>query len=350
MTRRNIAIIVVLSAVAAATGGTIAGRWNSPKREVAPELQPALFIDAKNLDFGDVWETDKFEWQLNVENRGAGVVEVIGLSGSCSCLSIEPNSFTLPSGGTQTLRLTIDLTANPTPTGQISLTVTAMTNRPGDTGSARWGVIGRVKQLLVSDGRINFGKHSVLAQPISPLVIPLTSAVPLESLRAECSSPLLSVKTQPTDNSAQSYTVVLRPVGAFQPGPIEFIVTLKPVGVGGPLPIRRVLIQGSIVEDVEAEPGEVLGGGRLLGESFAEEVALRSLTDRPILVESVVAEGSGLSVDQMGTGNRVRVRQTAVKEGNQTTRVVFMVRTAQRADPFRVEAVVQYTGIRRVGK
>lgn len=185
--RRNLAIIVVLCAAVAAVGGTLAGRWNSPNRVEKPQLQPALFIDPKDLEFGEVWETERFELPATLENRGAGV-EAFKLSGSCSCLSVEPAECRLAPGEKVRVLIRLNLTTQSNDPGRektqaFDTTVVAIS---GDQAvSSRWVIRGTIRSVLGGlPKQLECGPISDLASMAEPTVLEINSTTPLRSLTA----------------------------------------------------------------------------------------------------------------------------------------------------------------------
>ena len=57
-----------------------------------------LLIPKESLNFGTVWEEEKFSWTVPIENHEAESVEIESFSSSCSCLSIKPKSLVIGPG------------------------------------------------------------------------------------------------------------------------------------------------------------------------------------------------------------------------------------------------------------
>src|SRR5262249_16782590 len=112
---------------------------------------------------------------------------------------------------------------------------------------------------------------------------------------------------------------------------------------GERLPIQRISCSGKIVPDVEAAPSAVQVGGRRIGETFEDEVVLRSLTGRSWEVIHAVAEGEGLDVKPVQGGGPFRIRQRVCREGSQANRILFDVHSEGRKLSFGVP--VNYTAV-----
>ncbi len=68
-----------------------------------------LTVPGESLNFGTVWESDRFGWTLPVHNPSDAQVEITGFSKSCTCVSIQPERCVLAAGETRNVELMIDL-------------------------------------------------------------------------------------------------------------------------------------------------------------------------------------------------------------------------------------------------
>lgn len=110
-----------------------------------------------------------------------------------------------------------------------------------------------------------------------------------------------------------------------------------------PLPVRQMRFEGKLVPDIEAVPGAVRVGGRILGETFEETITLRSLTGRPLPALRFEAEGDGLTIESLAENGQYRIRQKASQVGTQTNQVRFHGDSAGR--PVTLTVPVSYTGL-----
>lgn len=74
--------------------------------------QFGLVIATKYLNFGEVWEDERFPWTLPIENRSSKEVR-LELRSSCNCLATVPSSLTIPAGEQRDIVLTMDLRERP---------------------------------------------------------------------------------------------------------------------------------------------------------------------------------------------------------------------------------------------
>jgi hypothetical protein len=59
-----------------------------------------LKVAPKQLDFGDVWMRDRFEWPITFANETRSPVVVDTIRTSCSCTTVRPNRFVVATGQT----------------------------------------------------------------------------------------------------------------------------------------------------------------------------------------------------------------------------------------------------------
>lgn len=70
---------------------------------------PPLSIEAASLDFGSVWNSEKFEWTVPIRNATSFPINVDRLEGSCTCTLVTPSSFVLKPGEEVRVKLRFDL-------------------------------------------------------------------------------------------------------------------------------------------------------------------------------------------------------------------------------------------------
>lgn len=350
MPRRKLAFVVVLSVAIAAAGGTLAARWNSPKQVVSPEPQSTLFIDPKELDFGEVWETERFELPVTLENRGA-VVETFKLSGSCSCLSVEPSACRLAPGEKVRILIRLNLTAQSNDPGRektqaFDTTVVAIS---GDQAvSSRWVIRGTIRSVLGGlPKQLDCGPISDLASMAEPAVLEINTATPLRSLTAVVEPPWASAAVQPIEGDNR-LRVTIHPKLPVAVGDLQATVRLVPTGLQGEmLPPRDIKLVIRGLTDVQPDPQRVLLGTLAKGESATAEVAFRSLTGKAFEVEPISPTLSGIMVERRGGVDShsfgITVRGV---DGSQVVPVEFRVRQPNRAE-YTVRVEIAYHGVAR---
>jgi len=334
--------IALLAGVLAIIAGIVSGRalWSgSQQPKPVVSLPPSIYVPSDRLEFGEVWESDRFEWTFPIENRGTHPVAVTGIAGSCQCTTVEPQQFTLETGQRIEIRAVIDLRekakgkldANPR---DFSVTLTPLVKlEPGEKRTpTEWTIRGRIRPLLSAPAEVHLGTHSDLRPDLLPRSFVVDSFVPLQSLNASTESELVEVAVHADEKVGNRYRIDLRtkPGADFSLGEYATAVTLRPVGESGPLPTSTVLLSGRIVSDVQADPPEILFPTRSVNDVVEELVTLRSLTGIPFTVEGVRAFGDGITVALNRDDKTYSVKLILTKAGKQTGSVVFDIKTKDR--------------------
>lgn len=325
--------ILVAIVVAAALG---VGRLLQPSPAKSGGRTALLTPDRAAADFGEAWESQRFAWKLPLTNTTPETVRVLDISASCTCVSIEPQAFTLPPGATRVVNLVLDLTPKPNEKPNATRTFAAelaiVTATQGlAPAPERVTVKGTVRPVLdVQPRDPSFGTRPDRVQPPLPTAFTVVPAAALESLTAVCDSPGFTADVRPVPNGT-AMTVTVTPTLPVAAGPFTVDVRLvpKPAG-GGTLPERRVKVLGQIAPDVTADPPEVSVGARAVGESREETVSVASLTGRAVAVQKATAHGDGVTAEITPAGG-VRVRVAVARAGELRGRVELQVRAGTDA-------------------
>lgn len=334
-------VLLLILGVPATAGAVVAGtlahqliRSQERIRQVSPSI-PTLNVPTEKLNFAEAWETDRFEWTLPVENCGPERVVVTGVAGSCQCLTVEPQQFTLDAGGRVDLRLTLDLRPRPGETAEADVRPFSVVLMPiikavpGKVWkSPEWKLSGRVRRALDVPDEVPLGTHSEFAPALLPRSVVVVPKVPIQSLRAVVDRSDIAADVTADRDQPDRFIVELTAKDgvSFGPGDAAWAVTLHPVAAEGiELPPKTIRFTGRVVPDVRAEPPEVLYPARAVGDVVEEVVSLRSLTDTPFGIESVTAEGAGVSVEPTGEGAGYRVRLRLDSAGEHRGVVTFAV-------------------------
>ncbi|WP_162666105.1 DUF1573 domain-containing protein [Gemmata massiliana] len=322
--------MVIIAATFAAGAGVVAARWMKQNAEPAPPApeQTLLTVDSSSLDFGEVWETDKFDWAVPVTNRSANSVDISRWGSSCNCTAVQPSSLRLSPGETKTITVRLDLTqtlyyqqaAQPVAVSLLPIVAEQNSRRS-------WQLSGTVKPLLRKQPNLVFGPLSAAAQPLSPLQTALSFVQPIETVSVECDSPYVTAVVVPSRDDAvrSDVRVEFRFARTIPFGTHPFKLALRGT-FSSPRSEYSTQLQGnvSVVTDVQAQPAEALFAARTVGETCEEEIRLISLTGRPFRIESLTPQGAGLTVQRVNDEPRFVVRQQIV-EGSQTKNSVVAV-------------------------
>jgi hypothetical protein len=106
----RIALLLATLLVVSAGAGTWLSKVVRGDRAIANSSSTSLYVPPEYLDFGEVWETDRFSWTLPIQNRGQTDIHITSFGGSCSCAEVSPNNVVIAPGETREVHLTLDLT------------------------------------------------------------------------------------------------------------------------------------------------------------------------------------------------------------------------------------------------
>ncbi len=184
MVRSRSLLIVGLVAVAA-IAGTLLGRVQS-SRTVQPPPFP-LSIDTSDLDFGEVWYQPTLSHTVTVRNTSDSRQVVKSITGSCSCQSFEPNSFTLDPSESRDVIITINLdkysTARLSSSKEATpISVSIWLTTKNDVVSDKMILHGLLKHCLHHPDQINLGIASELIANHPYQVFHLTALAELDRI------------------------------------------------------------------------------------------------------------------------------------------------------------------------
>src|SRR5579859_5236987 len=82
-----------------------AGYWVASDPPGLLQQEDVLGVDPAGLNIGDVWENDKFQWDLSLVNRKMQNLNIRGFHASCGCVSVNPRETTIYPGQETTIHL-----------------------------------------------------------------------------------------------------------------------------------------------------------------------------------------------------------------------------------------------------
>lgn len=300
----------------------------SPREEL-------VVVAAKDLSFGEVWETSKFQFTVPITNKLDSDVIVDDISGSCNCSKVEPKSMTIPAGQTRDVKFTIDLARNSgadTATIRdfaLKLSAIAFTN-PDHRVPHAWTIKGRVRSAYRTDpSMFRFGDHSIAGQPLPTQEVVVEGLFPLDELEVKSCRPGFNVKCERMVQKANTFRVKLIHESNFSLGDIGFDLVLRAKSKEYPnYPDLSIGVTGRIVEDVQATPDRVEFGSITTGQDATEFVTLYSLTNREFRIERWAGHNDNLTISRDPKRNTFLIRQTAVGSGENQGQASFRVRSA----------------------
>jgi hypothetical protein len=319
----------------------------------APQ-QDQLLVRPGNLDFGQAWEDSRFQWILPIENTGAGEIEIEDLVPSCTCLSIEPRTLTIPALGKRNVALTLDLTARRSKAPETEwrdFEASILARIKKDTKNVpdiEWVVRGRVHTpIRVEPVVVDLGRQSAASQPLTPAKVVVNSYVPLNGLVAKSDAPLIQIETKASSSEGLAFELTVLP-GALPIGPLEYRIVLTPVLRDDTrLPSKYLPLVGQILDDIQASPPQVILGAREVGDIVEETITIYSLTHQSLKVRGVTSEGEGLSgqvlESQPFAHPVISVKQRVAKEHEQRGKLI--VTLLRNGKDTQVDIPVSYLGM-----
>lgn len=354
MRRQRTILVGLVAACGSAVAGTLAARWANPPVAAVPVVaapESELAIDPDRLDFGDAWESERFEWTIPIQNRSTSLVELTGLSGSCNCGSVEPSSLAIPPGESRSVHIAFDLRPRPgektdaTARSFVSAFNGTLRKGSGRTISVSWKVRGRIKTAVRTVAAIDLGQRSELDRLHSSRVVPLEPVADIESLATTVSRPEFHIEIRRASESNRRWDMVVRPAVELKLGAYKGTVTITPTLRGGErLPSLQLPLSAEVVPDIEAIPPDILMGGREVGTTQTETITLRSLTNRPYTIERTEAKGEGVDV-AVSEDRTLKVKVQVTEPGSREGQVRVVVRP-DGSSPIEIVVPIRVHGFR----
>jgi hypothetical protein len=347
--RRSTLLLGLIAVAGAVAAASLTNRWfrlAGAGHGSEPQAHTRLHIEPDQLNFGKVWETDKFVWPVIIENQGDDPCVVESLSGSCSCQTFNPQQFILDPGEKQRVEITLNLRngvshADVEPVREFGVTFWAVSR--GQAAASYWSLKGRVRSAFRCPDRVDLGTVSESERTSSSSRFPLVPLMPLSRIEAEIPSPFAHAEIHLPEGGRKRYEVAITPRSGLDKQRYTTTVTLTAVLADGTaVPTVRVPVSFEIGEDIEAVPPALPLGALDIGETARETITLRSRSGGQFVIQSVRAEGDGLTVQPIKHPGMVAYEATQRIDtpGAGVGRVVFVVASPGRRE---VELVVPVT-------
>lgn len=315
---------------------------------------PAIAIDPRDLDFGEVWENPEFEKTLMVKNDSDDDVTIQRFQSSCACTSISPASLTIPARGTAKIVAKLDLVAkgdSPPRVRDFSATIFPIVAR-GVAAGARWEIHGVVRcGFTIADGSDLPAETFIHGQPVTARTIFARCLWPAARIQATTKQDADAAQVEIADFDPESgkFSIAIQPRDEMPVGRYRVSTLLEARDETGRVTAQRnVIIPYRIASDIELIPDRILLGRVKLGDSKTETVTVTSRSGQSFDVLSVApVTGHGLSVEPLTEATLPsiwKVRQESTVAGAVKNRVVFEIRYAEGQLTELVEMLVAYEG------
>jgi hypothetical protein len=269
VSRKHLGIVVVVAVALAAGAGALTARWPFRAAQPAPPPpeaeQPALTIDPQYLDFGEVWETDQFEWTVPVRNQTESPLQASAHGTSCACVSPSSTKM-IPAGGTAPLAFRIDLhatacaSAEPQAVRDTKIRVAISRDTSPTEKPVTVELRGRVKSAIVVPARsIDFGRFAATAAP-KPRIVPIRSLIELRNLGVSVEGASVTAELKAT--APGQWELQVRPT-MTQVGRHEAKVRLTPTtAAGAQIPPVTIPVVYDVLPDIHRSYAVVGCGSR----------------------------------------------------------------------------------------
>jgi hypothetical protein len=294
-----------------------------------------LVVLDRDLDFGEVWEQNRFRWTIPIQNTTSHAIEIDDIRTSCNCTSVEPNSLVVPGNGTVELHLTIDLaTADELATkpsaSPFSISVLPRV-RGFETSGDVWIVKGTVRKLFssITPSVFDYGEQSVFEDwPTKTSVVRCERFV--NKVVVACDPQLATVSVRPLQNDPHTFEVSVTPSRRERSGDVDFPVLLQAIGMDGTqFSGRSIRLFGRVVADVLSEPSEVRFTPAAVGTVLEDSVFFSSRKQRSFRVVSATSDDDNTTIstqEEQSAGNCVfRIKHRISKVGESWSSVRFAV-------------------------
>jgi hypothetical protein len=293
-----------------------------------------LWIPAEDLTLGEVWANDGIQHSIRVCNQSSQTVQIKELTASCQCATLEPRSFTIPSGGTVVVRLLLNLApdkldASASVPRVVNVDVLALLETAnGKQLRKAWVLNARVRsafQLSPTEFamELDYAK-SQSTEDLRQLIV-LESVIPLRSIQASSEHDLFSATAELVTPSRA--IVAVTPVARVPPGRSATRVQIRAVTMSGEqVPVVRVPLKWISRSTIDLVPPEVAFGVCQLGNIESANILVQNRVSSGLEGLQMYCDNPGVDVSEVeapnGTSGRLfRVTVRVIRPGATTTTV-----------------------------
>lgn len=258
---RRLALVTLATSFSVAAIAFWRSSSSAPEDADAP-INGGLVVNDHDLDFGEVWLQNDFQWSFPIYNPTDHPVSVAQFTTSCSCAKGKQHSITIPARGSERATFKIDLsprTADESLLDVRQYQALVTPNIGGVSNTVGWCIHGVVKPLIKCNPRtIDFGEYSLFKQRFEAQSVLVRCLPPATSVRASCDSPHLRIDTSPARGGSE-YKLTAAPTNDLPRGAFSFRIRLAPSSSDGhELPSSDLFATATIVDDVYLSPQKLL--------------------------------------------------------------------------------------------
>jgi len=334
------------------------------------ESADALVVGNGGLDIGTIgWQRD-YKKQLPITNRTDKDITITRFQRSCDCVSIDPESPTIPARSTRTVTLSLNLSPRPLESSSgpspyrwpysVSV-IPELDSATEDSLQGRivWTLHGEVQiPWILSPATLDFGNELTNETDRSSQLVRVVCEHPVAHLDASCDERLATVIIEEGDNERSCYLLRVTPQPTLPLGRHDFNVELTGVSSDGKqLASPPIHVKARVKGAVEIIPESVAFGAKPFGETVSMDLLLCATTERHFQLKTVRGDSSDLRVDEADAKNEnaatlkhvLRVSQRISEMGQHSNDVVFVIGIANSNDVQEITVPVSYFGINNLG-
>jgi hypothetical protein len=277
---------------------------------------------------------------------------------SCSCLSIEPQSLSIPARGSASLQLSLDLTKK-TP-DEINLDVRDFSAHIvpvvlGESVQKQWTITGRVREAIHCNPEfVYFGDKLIKGDQYKAQFVDVTTCLDLRNIEILSVPPAVSVDVARKDSG--HYQLAIHPHSDLTIGPFKSVLILRPIGLDGAKKGEAVVtVEGVVVADIQAMPSAIAFGSRRLNDEATESVIIRSSAEKAFRLTGFSCDSPTTTVEPMptvsGSGYAFQIKQRISELGHHSALIVFHAVRANGTDDetFAIHLTVSFHGFDLIG-
>jgi hypothetical protein len=314
-----------------------------------------LIIDKAQLDMGRIWEIPDFKYPITLTNASNKPLHITSFHASCSCTSIEPNSFKLLPFESGTLNLTFDLTHRPNredaSTASFDVEIQPVFGSKIPQQKA-WHFFAEViRAYSASPASIDFEDTLTRGQPFASRHVRLTSAVEIADLHESGAHPGIQITVTRACRQPDVFDLEVNPQADLPAGRLAMnmhFVGLTPDGaqVPGAIPVL-----GRVLEDVYASPEAIVFGARPLYTTVEDTLLIQSRTDKILWLTKTSSDDPEVKTILLPTARSgclaFKVSQRVSRQGSSRGTVTLCgTLSGQKSESWKINVPVSYHGIK----
>ncbi|HET6880342.1 MAG TPA: hypothetical protein VFI31_09315 [Pirellulales bacterium] len=263
-------------------GTFLALDFSASKAQINPPDR-ALHVAGSDLDIGEVWLQDGFEWHVPIRNTTDRRIVLKQIRASCTCTSVSPDSGSVEGDGTLDVILKLNLAPKNAQQAAAEtprlFAADLIVKATGETDPYLWRIHGVVKSpLSFNPISLDFGEIVAGSDASETRTLKVEAKHDLTGLEARCHSDDFSVRVEQV--ASRRWNVHVTPSRAIAPGRFDtFVFLAAPMGKDENLPEIPVQMNGMVLNEVHLTPSSVFFGGR---SSASVDVRLSTRAGRRI--------------------------------------------------------------------